>query len=172
MAGQTTGNDVRGETVRANGKWMDAYRRQDAAGIANRYTEDAQVLPQGSDLVRGRQAVQNLFQGLFDQGIKMIELHTGEVEQHGDRLIEVSTATLRGEGDHPWDAHSTRENPSFLGVRSVTPTETRSGARPGGADAFPRALAGTSIEKCRRGRQGAERATTQVFVTTTASRRQ
>jgi uncharacterized protein (TIGR02246 family) len=92
----TTGGEIRDTIMRANEKWMDFYRRHDAAGIASLYTEDAEVLPPNSDFVRGKPAIAGLFQALFDMGIRMIELHTGEVEQHGDAAFEISTATLRG----------------------------------------------------------------------------
>ncbi len=97
MARQMTESGIRDEIVRANERWMETYRRHDAVGMANLYTEDAQFLPPNSDFVRGRQAIQNMFQALFDMGIEEIELHTGEVEQNGDTAWEVSTATLRGE---------------------------------------------------------------------------
>jgi ketosteroid isomerase-like protein len=48
-------------------------------------------------------ASSNLFQGLFDAGINMIELHTGEVEQFGETATELSTATLRGADDQVID---------------------------------------------------------------------
>jgi uncharacterized protein (TIGR02246 family) len=94
MATQTEAS-IREEIVRANQKFMDTFGRKDAAGMAALYTQDGQFLPPNSDFVRGHPAIQQLFQGLFDAGVTMIELHTGEVEQHGDTAYEVSTATIR-----------------------------------------------------------------------------
>jgi uncharacterized protein (TIGR02246 family) len=94
MATQMTGSSIRDEIVRANEKFMETFGRKDAAGMAALYTEDGQFLPPNSDFVRGHRAIQQLFQGLFDAGVTMIELHTGEVEQHGDTAYEVSTAKV------------------------------------------------------------------------------
>ncbi len=99
MADQTTRSGIREEIVRANEKFMETYRRGDARGMGELYTEDAQLLPPNSDFVRGKQAIGDYWGGAMDSGIRSVSLHTGEVEQHGERVIEVSTATLRGEGD-------------------------------------------------------------------------
>lgn len=82
---------------------METYRRGDARGMREPYTEDAQLLPPNSDFVRGRQSIGDYWRGAMDLGIRSVELHTGEVEQHGDRVTEVNTATLLGAGDQVID---------------------------------------------------------------------
>jgi uncharacterized protein (TIGR02246 family) len=70
--------------------------RGDAAGAAAVYTEDAQVLPPNSEAVSGRQAIQTLWQGAIDMGIKAVNLETVEVEGHGHTAHEVGKYTLQG----------------------------------------------------------------------------
>jgi uncharacterized protein (TIGR02246 family) len=73
-----------------------AFRRGDAAATAAVYTEDAQVLPPNSEIVSGRQAIQTLWQGAMDMGIKAVNLETVEVEGHGHTAHEVGKYTLQG----------------------------------------------------------------------------
>ena len=82
---------------------MAIFKSGDAAALAALYTEDGQVLPPNSDFVQGRQAVQGFWQAIMDMGIKRGRLVTGEVEDHGDTAIEVSTFALLGEGGQVLD---------------------------------------------------------------------
>jgi uncharacterized protein (TIGR02246 family) len=95
--------DIRSAIEQANEEFMATYRRGDARGMAELYTEDGQMLPPNSDFVTGRPALQAMFQGLMDAGVREIRLHTGEVEQHGDAAYEVSRATLVADGEQVLD---------------------------------------------------------------------
>ncbi|WP_162055943.1 YybH family protein [Pontibacter pamirensis] len=95
--------EIRSEIERQNKKFMEAYRRGDAAGMAALYTEDGMIMPPNSDIVEGREQIQNFFQALMNMGIKSIELQTREVEQHENTAYEVSRATLSVEGDQVVD---------------------------------------------------------------------
>ena len=76
-----------------------AVNRQDAAAMAAMYTEDARLLPPDSEIVSGRQAIQQFWQGAFDMGVSGGELRPQQVEVRDDLAYEMSTATLRmGEG--------------------------------------------------------------------------
>lgn len=79
----------------ANAKWMAAFDQGDAAGIAANYTEDTQVMPPNSETLRGRTAVQEVFQGFIDAGLK-VKLTTVEVVGRGDMAFEVGNATVIG----------------------------------------------------------------------------
>jgi len=94
---------IRDTIEQKNVGWTETFRRHDPAAMAAFYSENAQFLPPNSDTVRGRDGIQGLFQALFDSGIEAIELHTGEVEEQGDRVIEVNTATVRGNGGQVLD---------------------------------------------------------------------
>lgn len=78
----------------ANENFMTVFKRIDAAGLANLYTEDGQVLAPNSDFLTGRESIQALWQSIFDMGVKEIKLEIIDVEDHGDTAIEVSNYTL------------------------------------------------------------------------------
>ena len=72
-----------------------AFNRRDAAALAAMYTEDATLLPPGSEMVSGRQAIQQFWQGAFDMGVSGGELRPQQIEARDDLAYEMSTATLR-----------------------------------------------------------------------------
>ena len=87
--------DARAAIENANGHWMAAFDKGDAARIAANYTEDTQVMPPNSEIVHGRAAVQSVFQGFIDAGLN-VRLETIEVEGHGDIAFEVGLAAVIG----------------------------------------------------------------------------
>ena len=87
----------------ANERFMAAFERGDAAGLAALYTENGQVLPPNSQVVEGRDAVQGFWQAVMDMGIKDARLETVEAEGHGDTAVEVGRFELLGEGEQVLD---------------------------------------------------------------------
>jgi uncharacterized protein (TIGR02246 family) len=77
-----------------NKAFVDAFKRGDAAGAAAVYTVDAWALPPGSPPVIGRQAIQGIWQGALDGGIKAVELETVELEFQGGSAFEVGRGVL------------------------------------------------------------------------------
>ena len=87
-----------GDAIAAgNEKFMETFNRGDAAGLADLYTENGQLLPTGSDFVTGTVAIQAFWQGAMDMGIKTAKLEAVETEGHGDTAIEIGKYSLRGE---------------------------------------------------------------------------
>jgi uncharacterized protein (TIGR02246 family) len=93
----TQSNHIRETIEAANEKFMAAFKRGDAAGLAALYTEDGQVLPPNGDFVSGQQAVAGFWQVIFDMGIKEAKMDIVEVEKQGDIVFEVSKFKLLGE---------------------------------------------------------------------------
>lgn len=89
---------IRDAIVAANQQFMSALGQGDAAGVAQLYTEDGQVLPPGSEPITGRPGIQAFWQGALDMGIKAAKLETVEVLHHGDTAYEVGRYTLEAEG--------------------------------------------------------------------------
>lgn len=94
---------IRHEIEQQNQKFMDTFRRGDAAGMAALYTEDGIIMPPNHDFVEGHEQIQRFWQGLMDMGVKSIKLQVREVEQHEGTAYEVSRATLSVEGDQEID---------------------------------------------------------------------
>lgn len=76
---------LRFETVFAEG---------DASKVAAFYSDNAMLLPAGSDFIEGRQAIEAYWQAGIEMGLKQIKLEFVELELHGDTAIEMSRYTL------------------------------------------------------------------------------
>ena len=76
-----------------------AFNAGDAAAVAAFYTEDAVALPPGGPMVRGRDAIQEMWQGAIDGGFTDLELMVEEIEVMGDTAIEMSTLSGMAGGE-------------------------------------------------------------------------
>lgn len=81
--------DLKPTIEAANAKWIAAYAKGDAAGLAALYTDTATVLPAGSDMVKGHDAIQKLWAGAIQSGLKITSLQTVSVEQYGHAAREI-----------------------------------------------------------------------------------
>ncbi len=81
----------------ANDQFMTVFKKGDAEGIANLYTENGQVLPPNSGFLTGKDAIQAVWQSIFDMGVKEIKLDIVELDEQGDTAIEISNFTLYDE---------------------------------------------------------------------------
>jgi uncharacterized protein (TIGR02246 family) len=105
MANQSTSTGVQAAIAAADENFMAAFNRGDAAGLADFYTENGQLLPTGSDFVTGKAAIQAFWQGAMDMGIKKtVRLETVEAAGHGDTAIEIGKYTLSGEAGNVMDS--------------------------------------------------------------------
>jgi len=98
MSNATSVSDLRAAIAASNQDFMTFYKAGDAAGVASLYTQDAQLLMPHSEPVVGRPAIQAVFQGFLEAGIKEAILGDGEIEAHGDIGTEIAPLTLLGEG--------------------------------------------------------------------------
>jgi uncharacterized protein (TIGR02246 family) len=87
--------DVRAAIEAANNKFMAAAAKGDAATLASLYTPDAEAFPPNADIVKGRAALQKMWQGVLASGIGSMELTTSEVESAGDLAYEVGTYAMK-----------------------------------------------------------------------------
>ena len=86
---------VRAAIEAGNKKFADGAAKHDAALIASAYTEDAEAFPQNSDKVKGRPALQKLWQSVLDSGVVAFELNTTEVDSEGHLAYEVGTYAMK-----------------------------------------------------------------------------
>jgi len=77
----------------------NAFRQGNMSEVAGFYSDDAMLLPTGSDFVKGREAIEAYWQEAVDMGIKSIKIDLIELVQQGDSATEVSRYTMFGEGD-------------------------------------------------------------------------
>lgn len=86
---------VRAAIEAGNKKFIDGAAKHDAAIIVTAYTEDAEAFPPNSDVVKGRPALQKLWQSVLDSGIAAFDLKTTEVEADGNLAYEAGTYTMK-----------------------------------------------------------------------------
>jgi uncharacterized protein (TIGR02246 family) len=81
----------------ANAQFLAAAAKGDGAALALAalYSPDGQVLPAGSDPIRGTEAIQKFWQGALDSGVAAIGLKTIEVFGHGPTATQVGEYELR-----------------------------------------------------------------------------
>ena len=72
----------------------ELFRQGDMAEIAGFYSDNAMLLPVGSDFIQGRQAIEAYWQEAVHMGIRRIKIDLMELEQHGDSATEVSRYTM------------------------------------------------------------------------------
>lgn len=84
------------EVTRLDQEFAAAFTRGDMATVASLYTEDALVMPPGSEAIRGRQAIEQFWRAAKEQmGIQTLSLHPQEVVASEDLAYEIGTATLQ-----------------------------------------------------------------------------
>src|ERR1700679_2345174 len=86
---------VKAAIVAANVQFSAAAAKGDGAALAALYSPDGQVMPAGSDPIRGTAAIQKFWQGALDSGVAAIGLKTIEVFGHGPTATEVGDYELR-----------------------------------------------------------------------------
>ena len=59
---------------------MTTFEAGKATELVAHYTEDGQLFPPNSDVIRGREAIAQFWQNMMNIGIKRIDLRTVEVE--------------------------------------------------------------------------------------------
>ena len=70
-------------------QWEQCANAKDAAGLASLYAEDATLLPQGAPPVKGRQNIQQFFEGFFAAGASDAKIRPVDVIEFGDMAYEI-----------------------------------------------------------------------------------
>ncbi len=96
VAVQAQPGDVKAQIDKANAAFVAEFAKGDAAAIAAMYTTDAQAFPPNSAIVRGRAAIQKLWEGAMGMGVKTVKLQATEVESHGTMAHEIGTYAMVG----------------------------------------------------------------------------
>jgi uncharacterized protein (TIGR02246 family) len=102
---------VRGAIEQAGVRFSEAYARGDAKAVAEFYAEDAIAFPPGGDMVKGRQAIQQMWQATMDSGVKSLSFTVVDVGSSGDLAHETGTALL--------NIHAQGKDPTTASIKYV-----------------------------------------------------
>jgi uncharacterized protein (TIGR02246 family) len=87
-------SSVRAAIEQQGTRFTEAYAKGDAKAVAAFYTEDAIAFPPGGDMVKGRQAIEQMWQSTMDSGVKSVSFNVVDVGASGDLAHETGTAVL------------------------------------------------------------------------------
>ena len=92
--------DLKSQLVERVQAFNSAYEKGDFDAVGQFYLEDAVAYPQGSDIVKGREAIQALWQSVA-QDMKDVSYKTFEVLEAGDYALQYYQydATYQGQPD-------------------------------------------------------------------------
>ncbi|NIR48358.1 SgcJ/EcaC family oxidoreductase [candidate division KSB1 bacterium] len=76
-------------------KFVEAFNQGDAAGVAALYTDDATLLPPNSEMIQGKQGVQEFWNEGFQMGLKEVSLTTVDVGGSGDTAYEIGKYRIK-----------------------------------------------------------------------------
>lgn len=93
-------SQVRKAIEESNLKLREAIHKANASAIADMYTEDAMIMPPNSEIVKGKEAIEAMWNGAIQMGMQDIELTTMNVFGSGDYIYEIGkyTVTMQSEG--------------------------------------------------------------------------
>jgi uncharacterized protein (TIGR02246 family) len=87
----------RSEIESLNARFVAAFERGDADGIAELYAPDARLMPPGRPATSG-DGIRELWSAVIGMGITGCALKTVSLEEHGDLAIEVGEYEMRAGG--------------------------------------------------------------------------
>ena len=72
----------------------------DAAGMAALYTADGMLLPTGTGMISGSEAIQDFWQGAMDMGVATAKIDIAEVSEHAHIVVDVGHYVLGAANGH------------------------------------------------------------------------
>ena len=86
-----------------NNEWADAFNRGDAGAVADMYADEAYVLPPGSDMLKGRAAIEGFWKQEI-QHLTNVKITTIDVKKLGPNAVrEIGTASFTTKAQPPHD---------------------------------------------------------------------
>ena len=82
---------IRDELEAFTERFSAALAAQDAAAVVDAYTDDARLLFAGRPIVRGREAIADLFEGWLAHGPHHMRFESTDVWEAGSLVVDVGT---------------------------------------------------------------------------------
>lgn len=90
----TPTTDIFTEIQKVNDTFSATFEKGDATKLAQLYTEDALLLPSGSECIRNRTNIENFWREAMNRGIKHVKTEAIELELYNDSAIELGNFEL------------------------------------------------------------------------------
>ncbi|MCK5839074.1 MAG: DUF4440 domain-containing protein [Bacteroidales bacterium] len=91
--------DVADDIIEANKAFMEDFNNGDMKAVAQHYTENAKLFPSNSEIIQGREAIEEVWNGAKEMGVQKSFLETVTANSFGNTAIEEGKYTLYAEGD-------------------------------------------------------------------------
>jgi uncharacterized protein (TIGR02246 family) len=90
---------VHGELERFYRSWNDAFDRRDAGAFVALYAADAWLMPPGSPVLAGREAIRAYVEAsFFASGVVSSEMQSAKSIEAGDYLVDIGTYAITFDG--------------------------------------------------------------------------
>ena len=86
---------IRKSIEEVNAKYSKAIQEGNLADAVALYTDDATMVPPDGELIKGKQAIEELYKRFFQMGMKEIVLTTIEVGGTGGTVYEIGNTKVR-----------------------------------------------------------------------------
>ena len=97
-------SDLIREAIReANRKLQDAFQQRNARAISALYTEDAMLLPPGSEPIEGAGCVAEFWEAVLQIGAKGFQIEPLEIDPQGATAIDLGRYTLHDDAGELFD---------------------------------------------------------------------
>jgi len=111
LAATAAGADPADDVAMAYSAWDAAFNAGDAKAVAALYGQDAIFLPATHEVIRGPDAIERFFGGLFGMGVTGHKLELIETEGDDDLLVGTARWSAKGKdasgADQPWGGLAT-----------------------------------------------------------------
>jgi ketosteroid isomerase-like protein len=94
LAASAQARTIKADIDAADAKFVAAFNTGDAGGIAQLYTENANALPPGAPMAKGRAAIEAVWQSAIQAGVKNLSLKALQVDQFGNAAREIGQFSL------------------------------------------------------------------------------
>ncbi len=79
--------------------FMESFNNGDMAAVALHYIEDAKLFPANSEIIEGRETIEDFWEGAAEMGVRKANLETTSADGFGNNAIEEGKYTLYTDGD-------------------------------------------------------------------------
>ena len=85
---------IREAILQANRKLEQSFTSGNVRAVSSFYTEDAMLLPTGSEPIHGAAGIADFWEAVLQMGIKEVKIETREVDAQGATAIELGEYRL------------------------------------------------------------------------------